>query len=51
MRIITACFARVHQRYTGRISMGFLFILPEGRPIGKTRNQLNVKLSAILLNC
>ena len=38
--MIIACFARVRQRCTGRIYMGFLFILQEVSPIGKTCNQL-----------
>ena len=38
--MITACCARVLQRCTGRLYMGFRFILRAVRPIGKTRNQL-----------
>jgi hypothetical protein len=43
MRMITACFARMHQKCTDRVELGFLFMLQEVRPIGKTCNQLLCK--------
>src|SRR5713226_3395053 len=39
--MITACFARRRQRCTDRVELGFLFMLQEVSPIGKTRNQIN----------
>jgi hypothetical protein len=44
--MITACFARRRQRCTDRVELGFLFMLQEVSPIGKTRNQLSVTLLA-----
>src|SRR5437764_15353215 len=57
IRMITACFARMHQRCADRVEISFLFMLQEVRPIGKTRNQLrffsrstgNGALSSMLL--
>src|SRR5713226_8407345 len=39
--MITACFARRRQRCTDRVELGFLFMLQEVSPIGKTRNQIS----------
>ena len=41
MRLITACFARVPQRWTSRIYIHFLLMFQEVRLISKTRNQLH----------
>jgi bacterioferritin len=38
--MITACFARAFQQYTGRLYMGFLSIFQAVRPTDKTYNQL-----------
>jgi len=40
MRLITACCARVPQRWTSRIYIHFLLMFQEVRLISKTRNQL-----------
>ena len=44
MRLITACFARVPQRWTSRIYIHFLLMFQEVRLISKTRNQLAVSM-------
>src|SRR5437763_1145580 len=48
IRMITACFARMHQRCTDRVEISFLFMLQEVRPIGKTRNQLRLRPLPVL---
>src|SRR5262245_44770524 len=40
MRMSPACCTRAPQRWTSRTYMPFLLMLPEVRPIRKTRNQL-----------
>jgi hypothetical protein len=45
MRLLTACFARIPQRWTSRIYIHFLLMFQEVRLISKTRNQLLHKIS------
>ena len=47
MRLITACFARVPQRWPSRIYIHFLLMFHEVRLISKTRNQLNKSLGGM----
>ena len=41
MRMRTACFAQVPQRWTSRLSKHFLLIFQGVTPFSKTRNQFN----------